>query len=154
MSEDDIVPTIAQVQYVAKKKHWRSEEATAMLRAMDIIHLKSHFNPDGSLRPGCLPRLRITGTVVSSEAAPTGLPRNCYSQAFLNSLDTVDLELLDIKDPVDLSISPQLQQYVTHILKRFDHISSPPTVRSIDTDSCTSNFKPTMYQTRPEMPSM
>ena len=112
MSEDEFIAPPSGTQYVAMIKPWRSTEATELLRAMDLARLHEHVNSDGTFKPGSFPRVRVTGTKVSQAPAPTQLPRNCYSEAYLQSLTEAELDMLDMRPPADLTISPELQKSV------------------------------------------
>lgn len=86
---------------------WRSRALTEFLRALDVVHLQSHWSPAGNLRVGDLPHIRIDILkLINAAAQPVpGLPRCCYNEEYLMGLSDRELIQLDIQEtPLDLTI--------------------------------------------------
>ena len=84
------------------------------MEVADLLHLSSRFNPDGTPTRGVWPIPRFpsgsTTRMGPVSKVPTGLPVNCYDSAWLNSLHPEERLALDIRPPVDLTISDRLRR--------------------------------------------
>lgn len=82
--------------------NWQSRELVELFFTLDSTWHANWERPINGRRavPGNRPRIRILKTGGRSEdgAAPSGLPRNCYSTAWLASVSSkvrADLEIVD-----------------------------------------------------------
>ncbi|KAI0681992.1 hypothetical protein BC835DRAFT_1300833, partial [Cytidiella melzeri] len=94
---------------------WRSDDLVNMLRVLDVLHVSTHFNPEGKPDPGNWPRIRRERQSSASnphavQAVPR-LPRNFYSQLWLDALTDQEFDRLEIRsEEVDLSIPGNVEQ--------------------------------------------
>ena len=97
-------------RYKIARLSWRSEELKKVLRALDVVHLESRFTATGRATPGNWPRHRVQGSHESAQLPITGLPENCYAQAFLDGLDEDEIADLKMKPKVNLSIPESIAE--------------------------------------------
>jgi hypothetical protein len=96
---------------LTERMPWRSPQLTRALRMLDFAQLGTKIGPGGHLRATAFALHRVTGTGVSARSPVIGLPRNCYDQNWLNTLDTRAVNRLKMRKAFDLSISPGLQRF-------------------------------------------
>ncbi|KAI0686295.1 hypothetical protein BC835DRAFT_1420538 [Cytidiella melzeri] len=95
---------------------WRSDDLVNMLRVLDVLHVSTRFNPEGKPDPGNWPRIRRERQSSASnphavQAVPR-LPRNFYSQLWLDALTDQEFDRLEIRsEEVDLSIPGNVEQF-------------------------------------------
>lgn len=111
MSEEEKVIVQGQVQYIAFQKPWRSEQFTALLHILDMVSYDKHFAIASEQHTkGGLPRLRLHGPKISTEAPVSRLPRSCYSEQWVATLDADALSRLKCGPEADLSIPENLKK--------------------------------------------
>lgn len=107
-----------RTRYIILKLVWRSQDLTAYLRVLDLVHLSTRFTRTGRATKGAWPRYRIVSKKrVDNDTAPVpGLPRNFYDAEWLASQSVEEVEALHINDTiVDLSIPAPIQRYVRYV---------------------------------------
>lgn len=115
-SEDETVIQRGQEVALTKCLDWRSEEFKLALRATDYLFISSKFTSDGrrtGKKKGRLPRSRVNGRRFSTglaAAAVPDLPENCYSEPWKKLKGEHFCASLNMRAPVDLSISKELNQ--------------------------------------------
>ena len=114
MSIDEVsCQQAGQVRYKIRGVTWRSAELRDFLRALDAIHLSTHFTPAGKRLPGTLPRVRYTPKVqsfIQPDPPPLRLPKNFYDDDWLRTLTPRELDRLCIQPAVKLEIPAELQR--------------------------------------------
>ncbi|KAG6875108.1 hypothetical protein C0992_005187, partial [Termitomyces sp. T32_za158] len=97
-------------QAVITRLPWRNPAVDNWLRLFDKLHLLSRFHDDGRPTPGQFPHHRVPSYRLERHIshAAVGLPRNFYCEDFLACLNPSELRKLEIKEPVDLSLSKEL----------------------------------------------
>ncbi len=112
-SDDEVEDREDGLVYHIRALPWRSMALTEYLRALDVVHLSTHWSPAGQGRQGEFPHIRndIRG-LINAEAKPVpGLPRCFYNEEYLMGLSDRELIQLNIQDtPVDLTIPPHVME--------------------------------------------
>ncbi|KAH9021466.1 hypothetical protein EDB85DRAFT_1871863, partial [Lactarius pseudohatsudake] len=99
-------------QFKITKSQWRSPEVTKWLRIMDLLHIGTRFNDDGTPMPGNQARERYPSNKTQTGRPITGLPRNFYNAEWLTTLSPGQLVDLDVQPEVDISFTVDERRYV------------------------------------------
>jgi hypothetical protein len=94
-SDEQLVTSIGQPrQYAIFEKPWRSDALCTLYRHLDLVHAVSR-NPNGNPI-----RTRVrTLQVRQRRKVPPGLPRDCYSDVYLDNCTVMQRELIDAGKP-------------------------------------------------------
>ncbi|KII90906.1 hypothetical protein PLICRDRAFT_28798 [Plicaturopsis crispa FD-325 SS-3] len=129
-SEDEADHSNGQARYVIHDLPWRSPLVSEFFRVLDCLHLSTRFNANGDAEPGAMPRTRIpSGRKARNSKVPKGLPRNFYSEDFLQSLDEFEYRQYKIQPEVDLTHTEAMKR----VAKRYMNASkkTPPLPRDV-----------------------
>jgi hypothetical protein len=113
MSGDESDHLDGHRRYVVKKLNWRSDAATQVLRVLDALALVTHWTSDGRPRPGKFPHVRIDSKKVENRDPVCNLPRNFYSEDWLNTLDKYERKELNMGKSINFVIPGRLMRCVT-----------------------------------------
>lgn len=103
--------------HVVLQMPWRSQALTDVLIHLDSGYLSLLFHKDGTPAYGIFPKHRrrtllASQARVDDDSVPVpGLPRNCYDDSWLDSLDDEALHALNIQREVNLKVPGELQRY-------------------------------------------
>lgn len=90
---------------------WRAHAVGNVLTHLDLVHLSGRYTSDGRPTRGAWPRTRLPSDIVDRNITPVkGLPANCYNRQWLNTLTRDEVEALQMRDEIDLSISDDLDR--------------------------------------------
>ncbi|KAF7799735.1 hypothetical protein EIP86_010977 [Pleurotus ostreatoroseus] len=112
-SDDEADRKDSEEVYNIKALPWRSKALTEFLRALDALHLSTHWTPAGQSTRGDFPRIRLANPLrISTSAKPVpNLPRCFYDETWLKTLLPHQLLKLNIKEvEVDLTLPPHLNE--------------------------------------------
>ncbi len=84
-------------QYRVVGTHWRSDELTSWLRALDEVYNSIRTNRRSVSRIRIPPRPEAPK---SNKTPPSGLPRNFFGSDYLNDLPKLELDGLSVRDEV------------------------------------------------------
>lgn len=103
-SEDEADHSHGKAIYVIKDLPWRSPLVIEFFRVLDALHRSTRFNANGEAEPGAMPRTRVpSGRKDETAVVPKGLPRNFYSETFLQTLEDFEIEEYNMQPEVDLT---------------------------------------------------
>jgi hypothetical protein len=108
---------LGRSRYTIVKEQWRSDELIIWLRMMDLLACGEKWAGRNVPQPGNCRRLRVHSSRLKEPKlrdAVAGLPENCYHPDWLNTLDPVDKENLQIKPPIGLQFSEEERKHVFH----------------------------------------
>ena len=100
-------------RYKVLKMQWRSVEVTTWLRTMDLVYVGTKFYEDNTAVPGNQFRLRYPSDVTQIGRPITGLPRNFYNAAWLNTLTPEQLAVLDTQPEININFNVDERKYVS-----------------------------------------
>ncbi|KAI0069363.1 hypothetical protein K474DRAFT_1714334 [Panus rudis PR-1116 ss-1] len=115
MSDDEFAPgPYSPPKYNIVQLTWRSKKLTALLRALDALHIYTRFSNGHKPSRGNWPRRREKSALVDhSRAAPKGLPRNCYDKTWLKHLTPIEKKQLNAGRKINLKLPPKLQRQIS-----------------------------------------
>jgi len=113
---------LGQGRYSIVKEEWHSDELIIWLRIMDLLACSEKWAGWNVARQGNTRRLRVHSLRSKDGVAVSGLPENCYSTVWLNSLQPHERYQLDIQPPLNMQFSEVEQQYVLSISSTSDLI--------------------------------
>lgn len=118
--EDDHIPQPRpkRRRYKVTKMQWRSTEVTKWLRTMDLVYVGTKFYEDNTAVPGNQFRLRYPSNTTQIGRPITGLPRNFYATAWLQTLSPEQLAVLDVQPEIDINFTLNERKYVPLTLSR------------------------------------
>lgn len=110
-SGDESCPRNGEARYEITNLRWRNTAIREWFHALDALHMSTRFQVNGRPLPGALPHYRVNSDRVEEDAPPVvGLPRNFYDEEWLEDLDEIELEQLDVQPPMDITFSPAIQR--------------------------------------------
>lgn len=92
-------------RYAIVKEAWRSDELVKWLRTIDLLAFGEKWGERNVAQRGNGRRLRIHSTRSKDGVAVSGLPENCYDQAWLDSLNDWDRASLEMQQALDMTFS-------------------------------------------------
>lgn len=97
MSEDEIVGPAHPPVFIYRPARWQSKALRLAMQKLDELHREDWRRGNRAGNPPRTLRLAQDG-VLADVAAPSGLPRCCYDEDFLNSLLQYEYDALNIQD--------------------------------------------------------
>lgn len=97
-------------KYIITQYRWRAPALHDWLETFSTMHLASRWHADGRRTRGNWVRTRfLLPEPPVKEGRPVhGLPKNFYSQEWLNGLSDSDLKKMNIKPAVDLRVDSEI----------------------------------------------
>lgn len=100
-----------QVRNEITNLRWRNTAIKKWFHTLDALHMSTRFQVNGQPLPGAFPHYRVNSGRIEDDAPPVvGLPRNFYDEDWLENLDEIELEKLDVQPPMDITFSPAIEQ--------------------------------------------
>lgn len=103
---------LGRSRYAIVKEPWRSDELIIWLRTIDLLACGEKWAERNVAQQGNSRRLRAHSSRSKHSVAVAGLPKNCYNPDWLNTLDQVEREHLQVKPPFNMKFSDEEQRCV------------------------------------------
>jgi hypothetical protein len=96
--ESDHTEGNGEAVYKVLFKPWRNPMLVTWLRSLDGLHLhKAYRGSDATA--GMWPHVRVSSDLQDARPAIQGLPRNCYSDNWLQSRSSIEIQELNVQTP-------------------------------------------------------
>lgn len=99
--------------YYIKTFEWRAEPVRDFMETIDNLHVatRKKRGPFGDTGNYPVERKEPTEKIFDKRTAPPrGLPRNFYHEGWLEELDDYEIEALEMKEEIDLTIPKSMQE--------------------------------------------
>ena len=110
-------PIKGQRKYFVVRPEWRSRDVTRWLRIIDEVYVYHRFSEDGRASRGNWVRQRIdSGRFDGARRPVSGLPKNFYDAAWLETLSNKARAELQMQPEISLRHSPTVKRHFSSIL--------------------------------------
>ena len=96
---------LGRSRYAIVNEAWRSDELIKWLRTIDLLAIGEKWRQRVVAQRGNVRRLRIHSTLSKDGLAVSGLPENCYSRSWLDTLNDYERRILNMQPPLDMTFS-------------------------------------------------
>jgi hypothetical protein len=103
------------IRFEITNLRWRNPapEIRAWFKTLDALHMSTRFAANDRPLAGRFPHRRIPSKRMEPVDIPVPkLPRNFYDPNWLETLDEIERDILQIQPAIDLAFSPQISLHV------------------------------------------
>ena len=103
------------IRFEITNLRWRNPapEIRAWFKTLDALHMSTRFAANDRPLAGRFPHRRMPSKRMEPVDTPVPkLPRNFYDPNWLETLDEIECDILQIQPAIDLTFSPQISLYV------------------------------------------